>query len=820
MFNRINKLFMKKSIISILLAFAAMNCFSQSIVAPLEENKIDLFSLENIRLGNSEVKSLQDKDMEYLLTLEPDKLLSWFRREAGLVSKSTPYLSWESEGETPLSGHILGFYLSSMSMMYQTTKNPQILDRLRYVIQEMKLCQDAQGDGYLSAQAGAKQALLDVANNKGFVNGWLIGNTFEPTYVMNKLMLGLYGVYNDCGITNAKEILIKLADWIGYNLMDRLDHQGIQKLLVCEHGSLNESFVDVYTLTNDCKYLTWAKMLNHEEMLIPLAQGKDILDGWHANCQIQKFVGFLRVYRYDKVDDFFNASDFFWNAIIDNRTWVTGGNSTDEHFFNINDFGKKIGNRGGPESCNSVNMMRLTEALYEIKGEMKQVDYYEKVLYNHILANYKPDDAQCVYYTSMRPGHYKIHGEPFHSFYCCAGTGLEAPAKFGKMIYAHKNDTLFVNMFLPSSVNWTGKGITLTQQTNFPDSDESLFTVQSSQNTPFKLSIRLPYWAISPQFKILVNGVEQSIVTDNKGYVTINRTWNNNDRIEVKYPARLIVEPLKNNNQYVSVQYGPFVLGTEVDNHGLPASAFHDMYKTVADIVISEFEAPAMIGDLGQISNNIIRKASSQLLFSYNSPTGEVDLKPYYRVHTHRYALYFPRFDTNTAYTTAKNDYDSENEDRQRRLTQLTIDSVVIADNASETSHAMNAVNSGVGQTFGLWWRHALGGGFFEYRMKVNASENQSVYLVFNASDSGNRTFDVLIDGHWLQTINHNNAVSSATVLYPYIILLPSSFTAGKNTVMVRLQGKVGNIAGGIFDLRILNTQNMQEVPNMYEYFR
>lgn len=320
----------------LIIYFSVADSFAQHVMKPLVNNQVELFSLGEVQITDGDFRHIQDLDHQYLLTLDPDRLLSWFRREAGLTPKAQPYPFWESEdvwGGGPLAGHILGFYMSSMSMMYQTTGDAMILDRLNYVMSELKVCQEAHGDGFLLATINGKKVFEDVIDGDFSTTNPCINKTWEPVYVMNKIMLGLYGVYTRCNIQEAKPILIGMADWFGYEILDKLSHEDIQKLLVCEHGSINESYIQVYALTGNKKYLEWAKKLNDEDMWIPLSEGKDILNGWHANTQIPKFTGFNEVYRYTNNKAYNNAAVNFWDIVVKKHTWINGGNSTGEHFF-------------------------------------------------------------------------------------------------------------------------------------------------------------------------------------------------------------------------------------------------------------------------------------------------------------------------------------------------------------------------------------------------------------------------------------------------------------------------------------------------------
>lgn len=311
-----------RSIIFVALLGMAMGVAAQSgkvAAFPVKEGKINLFSLKDVRLEDRNFRHIMELNHDYMLSLDPDRLLSWFRREAGLTPKAQPYPFWESEymnGHGPLPGHIMGFYLSGISMMYDSTKDPIILERLQYVLKELSLCQEAGGDGYLLPTINGRAIFEGVLRGEFKTSNPFIETPYdlcwEPVYVMNKIMLGLYQVYMRCDMPEAKTILIRMADWFGNEVLNKLSHENIQKLLVCEHGSINESFVNVYEITGDKKYLVWAEELNDEQMWVPMSERKDILEGWHANTQIPKFTGFESVFRYNGDERLTEAARFFW----------------------------------------------------------------------------------------------------------------------------------------------------------------------------------------------------------------------------------------------------------------------------------------------------------------------------------------------------------------------------------------------------------------------------------------------------------------------------------------------------------------------------
>lgn len=782
------------------------------VVNPVQPAQRTLFPLTDVRLGNSQFKDIQELDHAYLLSLEPERLLSWFRREAGLAPDAPAYPFWESEdvwGGGPLAGHIMGFSLSSMSMMYEATGDEALKRKIEKMVRGLKECQDAQGDGYLLATINGRRIFEEVVSGKFTTNNPTINGVWEPVYIMNKIMLGLYNAYLGCDLPQAKDVLVKMADWFGYQVLDKLTYEQIQELLVCEHGSINESYITVYEITGDEKYLKWAKLLNDEDMLIPAAEERDVLNGWHANTQIPKFTGFEKVYNYTQEDKYTRAAQFFWETVVDKHTWVIGGNSTGEHFFPVDQFEKRVPNDGGPESCNSVNMMRLTETLYQDYGRMKMVDYYERVLYNHILANYDPHEGMCTYYTSMRPAHYRIYGTQHHSFWCCTGTGMEAPAKFGKMIYAHQGSELYVNLFMPSELNWKDKGVKLVQNTDFPDNNKVGFVINTAAGVHFTLNIRKPHWATAKKMTVWVNGKKMQLAPNTEGYVQLDRSWSNGDNVEVELTPQVTVEYLKGSDKYAAFLYGPVVLAAKVDNNGLEeAYSFRFPKRTVATLEIPMLTAPALIGSLDKIKKAVSRKSDKELVFECSSEVASTtfELVPFNRIHFNRYAIYFPLYKQMKDYQAV---YDQEKKTilENEMLQANTVDHVLIQSPLSESDHKLAGVNMDWGEAYGRSWRHASNGGYFMYQMAVLPDVSQSLYMQFINTDGGARVFDVLVDGKQIATIDRCQPKDIPDLFYYEVVPLPKELLSGKKTVTVKLHAKKNNTVGGLFDIRIVKVE-------------
>ena len=798
---------------TLLSAYATAEAADTKIVVnPVQPAQRTLFSLTDVRLGDSQFKDIQELDHAYLLSLEPERLLSWFRREAGLAPDAPAYPFWESEdvwGGGPLAGHIMGFSLSSMSMMYEATGDEALKRKIEKMVRGLKEGQDAQGDGYLLATINGRRIFEEVVSGKFTTNNPTINGVWEPVYIMNKIMLGLYNAYLSCDLPQAKDVLVKMADWFGYQVLDKLTYEQIQELLVCEHGSINESYITVYEITGDKKYLKWAKLLNDEDMLIPAAEERDILNGWHANTQIPKFTGFEKVYNYTQEDKYTRAAQFFWETVVDKHTWVIGGNSTGEHFFPVDQFEKRVPSDGGPESCNSVNMMRLTETLYQDYGRMKMVDYYERVLYNHILANYDPHEGMCTYYTSMRPAHYRIYGTQHHSFWCCTGTGMEAPAKFGKMIYAHQGSELYVNLFMPSELNWKDKGVKLVQNTDFPDNNKVVFVINTAAGAHFTLNIRKPHWSTAKKMTVWVNGKKMQLAPNTEGYVQLDRSWSNGDKVEVELTPQVTVEYLKGSDKYAAFLYGPVVLAAKVDNNGLEeAYSFRFPKRTVATLEIPMLTAPALIGSLDKIKKAVSRKSDKELVFECSSEVASTtfELIPFNRIHFNRYAIYFPLYKQMKDYQAV---YDQEKKTilENEMLQANTVDHVLIQSPLSESDHKLAGVNMDWGEAYGRSWRHASNGGYFMYQMAVLPDVPQSLYMQFINTDGGARVFDVLVDGKQIATIDRCQPKDIPDLFYYEVVPLPKELLSGKNSVTVKLHAKKNNTVGGLFDIRIVKVE-------------
>ncbi|OYX23658.1 MAG: glycosyl hydrolase, partial [Algoriphagus sp. 32-45-6] len=567
-----------------------------------QSEQLQSFPLTSVRLLEGPFQKAQQTDMKYILELDADRLLAPYLKEAGITPLKDNYGNWENTG---LDGHIGGHYLSALSEMYAATGNQQIKERLDYVLDWLEKCQLKNGDGYIGGVPGSKAMWADIAKGKIDAGGFSLNGKWVPWYNVHKVYAGLVDAYALTGNEKAKKMLIQLSDWC-LKLVANLSDDQIQLMLKSEHGGMNEVFADVAAITGDKKYLVLAEKFSHKTILNPLLKDEDKLNGIHANTQIPKVIGFMRVAEVGGNAKWADAANFFWKTVVENRTISIGGNSVREHFNPSNDFSSMLESREGPETCNSYNMLKLSKHLFLAHPESKYMDYYERTTYNHILSSQHPEGG-FVYFTPIRPRHYRVYSESQESFWCCVGSGLENHGKYGEMIYAHDANNLYVNLFIPSTLEWKEKGLELTQNTRFPFEEQSAFTLDLKKAQKFAFKFRHPSWITNGEMKIKVNGKEVAIEKDANSYVTINRKWKSGDVISVVLPMHSTAEQLPDKSAWVSFVHGPIVLAAvtgDTDLVGLRADGSRMGHIASGPIYPIE-EAPMLVSNSTDLAQSL-----------------------------------------------------------------------------------------------------------------------------------------------------------------------------------------------------------------------
>ena len=697
-----------------ILAFfmAAVTCLPAFGQLP---TKVETFPISSVRVGDSQFLRNQRADIHYLLGLDADRLLAPYVKGAGLTPKAANYTNWENTG---LDGHIGGHYLSALSYMYAATGDAEIATRLDYFLGELKRCQDASGNGYLGGVPDPQKIWGEIAKGDIRAASFGLNDRWVPLYNIHKIYAGLRDAYLIAGRTEAKDMLVKLTDWMVQEVSALTDEQ-IQQMLVSEHGGLNETFADVADITGDRRYLKLAHQFSDQRMLQPLLKGEDNLTGKHANTQIPKVIGYKRIADLEGLPDWDRAATFFWDVVIGQRSVSIGGNSMREHFNPTNDFSGLLESEQGPESCNTYNMLRLTKMLYQTSADTRYMDYYERALYNHILSIMNPVQGGFVYFTPMRSGHYRVYSQPQTSMWCCVGTGLENPARYGEMIYAHEGQNLLVNLFIPSTLTWDG--LTVVQENRFPQEAQTTLTLKMKKARRFALKVRQPKW--TERLTITVNGTA-TIYTTTDGYAVVERKWQDGDVVTVGLPMHLSAETTPDGKSQYSFLYGPIVLaaktGTDRQDGMYADDSRGGHIANGPKIPLTQM--PAIIGTKDDVLAHLAPVEGKPLNFKLTGltlPSYEgMTLVPFNQLYECRYQIYFPLF-SQQEWSQKQQEMAAE-EQARTALEAQTVDKIFCGEQQSESDHFFSGTGSWNGSDEGIHWRRTRTS--FTYRMKVGGA--------------------------------------------------------------------------------------------------
>lgn len=703
------------------------------------QSTMQLFKLNEVQLLKSPFLSAEQVDLNYMLKLEPDRLLAPFLREAGLTPRAKSYGNWENSG---LDGHTGGHYLTALAQMYAATGSAACKKRLDYMVSELARCQANSKNGYVGGVPGGNQmwALVKNGDFSEFNKKWV------PWYNLHKLFAGLRDCYLLAGNEQAKTVFLKLTDWANNEVAGLTDKQ-IQNMLNTEHGGMDEVFADAYALTGNQQYLTLAEKFCHRQILDPLQRHEDKLTGLHANTQIPKVIGFQRIAELNKDTTYSSAARFFWQTVVNNRTISIGGNSVREHFNPADNFASMLESEQGPETCNSNNMLKLSKMLFMDEGKPQYIDFYERLLYNHILSSQNPDKGGFVYFTPIHPQHYRVYSTADESFWCCVGTGMENHGKYGELIYTHKNDNIYVNLFIPSTLNFKEKGIKLTQQNNFPDKEATSLSIDAATGKRFTLFIRKPYWVKDGGFLVKINGQTASNLVRAGQYAGINRIWKKGDKITVALPMKTYEERLPDHSAWVSFIHGPIVLAAPTDTTHMPGLFADDSRwgHIAGGPMYALAKSPLLIEGDGDPANQLQKMDSKDMEFTMGSLIEQPEFKnlkliPFYRVQDTRYMLYWP--------ITSKDSVDlkvkelAALDENYLKLAPRTIDQIAFGEQQSENDHKLQADNSQTGLTRNTHWRSTSGQLSFQMRTSPAA---KFLRISYYAKDK-NRSFDVMIN--------------------------------------------------------------------------
>ncbi|WP_307722111.1 glycoside hydrolase family 127 protein [Duganella callida] len=767
--------------------------------APAAGGALALFPLNAVRLGPSPFLEAQQTDLRYILSLDADRLLSPFLREAGLPPKQPGYGNWESTG---LDGHMGGHYLSALALMHAATGDAEVFQRLNYYVAELKRCQQANGDGYIGGVPGGAAAWRDIAQGRLQADNFSVNGKWVPWYNLHKTFAGLRDAYVHAGSQDARTMLIALCDWT-LQLTSHLSEEQMQSMLRCEQGGMNEVLADVSQMTGQRKYMDLAIRFSHQALLRPLEDGKDQLTGLHANTQIPKVIGFRRIGDLTARADWQRAAQFFWQTVHDHRTVAIGGNSVKEHFHDDKDFSSMIEEVEGPETCNTYNMLKLTALLFLGEAKGSYADYYERALYNHILSSQRPGSGGFVYFTPMRPNHYRVYSQPQQAMWCCVGSGLENHARYGEFIYAHRGDQLYVNLFIPSTLEWREQGVQIRQSNRFPDEDRSTLTIKG--NKTFTLKIRYPEWVKQGALRIAVNGRRVSAAIGADRYVSVRRQWRDGDQVEIRLPMTTRLEQMPDKSDYYAVLHGPVVLAAKTNPFaGEKLNYFADdsrMGHIASGPVCPLEQAPVLVSASTAFADRFRPVPGMPLTFTapglVQAPSaGPTTFVPFFRVHDARYVVYWPYA---TPQGLAERRARAAHEEAERlALDARTIDQVAPGEQQPESDHFFKAEGADAGINKGKRWRHATG--WFSYDLTDKNGEGRALRLTYSKRDAGRR-FDILINGRLLAEVRLDAGAPSE--LYTRDYPIPAG-AAPDGKLVVKFIARDGSVAGGLYGLRLL----------------
>jgi DUF1680 family protein len=760
-----------------------------------------LFPLERVRLLDGPFKHAQELNRSYLLAHDVDRLLAPFRIEAGLPSPKPKYPNWESMG---LDGHTAGHYLTALAQEVAASGDPEWKRRLDAMVAGLAECQQAGGDGYVGGIPRGRTLWNDIAGGRHDFQSFSLNGAWVPWYNEHKLFAGLRDAWLLAGSAQARDVLVRLANWCDTLLANLTDAQ-MQAMLGTEHGGMNEVMADVYTITGDARFLRLAQRFSHRAILAPLLRHEDRLTGLHANTQIPKVTGFARIAELGGDASWRDASRFFWDRVSGPRSLVFGGNSEREHFNPPDDFSALLKSRQGPETCNTYNMLRLSEQLFRAEPAARYADFYERALYNHILASQHPEHGGYVYFTPARPGHYRVYSQPEVCFWCCVGTGMENHGKYGAFIYAHSKagDMLYVNLFVASELDWSERGVRVRQETAFPDEESAALVIHTAQPQHFTLRIRHPAWCAQPT--ITVNGSVHPFHSSPSSFMEITREFRDGDRVEVGLPMRTRVEGLPDGSPWYAIMHGPILLahpsGT-VDLQGLRADAGR-MSQVAEGPEVPLEEAPVLLADANTIASKVVADpAAGPLHFRLvdvvePAAEGGLELIPFFRLHDARYQMYW---ETTTRDALAARKERLAAAERERIAREAaTIDSVAPGEQQPEVEHAFKGEETETGIYNGRRWRH---GRVIEYTLNTRGEKSVALSVTYSGTDSG-RLFDIFANDTLIATQELTGERPGEFIEKRYEIPSGVLASAPEGRVTIRFVAR-RVLAGGVYDVRLL----------------
>ena len=702
------------------------------------------FSISDVTMTDDYCTNAFDKEMDYLLSFDTERLLAGFRENAGLSTNGAKrYGGWEN---TNIAGHCVGHYLTALAQAYQNPSvTPQQKDalysRMKTLIDGMQVCQQrSRGKkGFLWAAPVPSDGNVERQFDRveiGKAN--IFDDAWVPWYTMHKLIAGLVDVYNATGYAPSKDVASLLGDWV-YNRCSGWSEQTQRTVLSIEYGGMNDCMYDLYAITGKDSHAVAAHYFDETALFNKVMQGgRNVLDGRHANTTIPKFIGALKRYivldgktvNGQKVDAsaYLKYAETFWDMVTTHHTYITGGNSEWEHF-GKDDILDAERTNCNCETCNSYNMLKLSRELFKITHDSKYMDFYENTYYNSILSSQNPETGMTTYFQPMATGYFKVYSTRWDKFWCCTGSGMESFTKLGDTMYMHEDDTLYVNFYQSSILEWDEKGVSLTQESTIPDGQTVKFTVKG--NAALDLRFRIPDW-IDGTMGIKVNGSKYSYTTVN-GYADVKGSFSSGDVIELTIPSKVRAYPLPDSPDVYGFKYGPLVLSAELGKDDMQTGStgmwvtIPKEKKVASETIKLSKEGQSVTSFMNDINDHLVREPGT-LRFTLNDTNTKLVFTPHYKQYEQRYGIYWKFVPNGTVI-----------EEKQPRSKTTITDTVQPGYGQYESDNLHGMVESGsVGVTNDSTYRYVKNGGWFTYRMAVDDSAPMlRLHVKLRKSDNG-----------------------------------------------------------------------------------
>ncbi len=767
--------------------------------------------LERVRLTGGPLREAQQADARYLLSLDPDRMLAYFRVRAGMEQRAEPYGGWDGGGRN-LTGHMAGHHLSAISLMYAATDDARFRQRADYMVRELDTVQRASGDGSLVALEGGRKAFEALRQGTIRASSFSLNGEWSPWYTLHKLFAGLRDAWRQTGNRTALAIEMRFAQW-AEAILAPLDDAQIQQMLRTEFGGMNEVLVDLARDTGDDRWMALSYKFEDRAFVDPLARHEDDLDNVHGNMSIPKLIGSAdRHAAIDTGTDLLAAS-FFWDRVVYHHSFATGGHGTDEYWGPADVIGGRVDGRTA-ESCNVYNMLKLTRRLFEFRPDPRYADFHERALFNHALASINPADGQMCYMVPVGRGVQHEYQDPYEAFTCCVGTGMENHALHGLGLYYTAVDKLWVNQYAPSTAEWREAGARLEMETDFPEGETATLTLRLRTPRRFELLLRRPHWSgegfgitVSPDPEAKVRLVQaqssgQGNELPSSAYLGITREWHDGDRVELRLPKQLRLEPTPDMPERTAILWGPLVLAGDLGAEGARGQDEEERIDppAPAPVLVSADRDPHTWLRRGDAPGHF-RTHDAAFDPDPMSAPHPVDFAPFYRLHRRTYGIYWDLYSPEQ--WQAKRAEWTAAAEHQRRLEAATVGSVLPGDEASiKAANFQGSTEAGLNYVVGRpGWRT---GGWLSFELPVEADKAMALVATWYNADRRSlpARFDILVDGTTIASpVMRLEAPSRFfEVRYP----IPAELIRGMKKVTVRFQAPRGGRVAALFGVRMV----------------